>query len=165
MYKNVPFLGPTTVPKTETQLVDLFNECPHYINLRGFDVGHCTGINDGYRLITKDDAMEWESSPWNCELTNGRRAYMSLRSPHNCIWWDKQFKHWWVGDCEKRGNNYGTAFLEPDEICPNHGKVGDWKRSGTSEILREGIIDEGISKENTSSSKLRLGKNDHLLVT
>ena len=137
-------LGTTAKNITETSVVDRFNNCSQYISLSNFDVGNCGAINDDYRLITKEDAMEWKSSPWNCEWTNGRRSYISLRSPHSCIWWDVKFRHWWIGDCEKRGNNYGSAFLEPDEICPQHGRKGDWKRSGTNEILRNGNIYETI---------------------
>ena len=150
---------------TETSLVDQFNNCSQYISLSNFDVGHCDGINDDYRLIKKDDAMKWKSSPWNCEWTNGRRSYISLRSPHSCIWWDVKFRHWWIGDCEKRGNNYGSAFLEPDEICPHHGRNGDWKRSGTNEILRNGNIYEIILNKNISSSIISFGMKLSLLTS
>ena len=150
---------------TETLLVDPFNNCSQYISLSNFDIGHCDGINDDYRLIKKDDAMKWKSSPWNCEWTNGRRSYISLRSPHSCIWWDVKFRHWWIGDCEKRGNNYGSAFLEPDEICPHHGRKGDWKRSDTNEIFTNGDIYETILNRSISSSILSFGMKLFLLTT
>ena len=142
---------------TETSLVDPFNSCSQYISLNDFDVGHCDGINDDYRLITKEDAMEWKSSPWNCEWTNGRRSYISLRSPHSCIWWDVTFRHWWIGDCEKRGNNFGSAFLEPNEECPHHNAEGNWKRSGTNENLWNGKIVELMSGDETLQTNLPLG--------
>lgn len=105
--------------------------------------------------------MEWKASPWNCEWTNGRRVYKSSRSPLHCIWWDKKFRHWWVGDCEKQGSNYGSAFLEPDETCPHHGKVAGWKRSGTNEILANGKVIELLSKAELLRNTKENGKHSY----
>ena len=118
---------------------------------------HCSGINDDYRLINKEDTDEWSSSPWNCEWTDGRRVYISMRRPQNCIWWEKKYRHWWVGDCEKRGNNFGSAFLEPDEECPHHNAEGNWKRSGTNENLWNGRIVELMPGDETLQTNLPLG--------
>ena len=97
--------------------------------------------------------------PWNCEWINTRRTYISLRSPKNCIWWDKKFRHWWIGECGKRGNNYGYVFLESDVVCPHHGDTGDWKRSGTNEILKTGKIIELTLDEITIEGYSNKGMN------
>ena len=143
---------------TEASTVDPYNNCSQFIRLTNFDLSLCTGINDDYRLITKNDTREWKSFPWNCYWTNERRAYISLRSPHNCIWWENDYRHWWIGDCEKRGNNYGLAYLEPDENCPHDGFNSRWRRAGTAEILTNGKIVEVMLDQAMMNDELSLGK-------
>ena len=143
---------------TEASTVDPYNNCSQFIRLTNFDLSLCTGINDDYRLITKNDTREWKSFPWNCYWTNERRAYISLRSPHNCIWWENDYRHWWIGDCEKRGNNYGLAYLEPDENCPHDGLNSRWRRAGTNEILTNGKIVEVMLEQEIINEELSLGK-------
>ena len=138
-------------------MADPFNNCSRLIRLSNFDVGHCVGINDDYRLINNKDTREWNESPWNCEWTDERRAYISVRSPRKCIWWEKEYRHWWVGDCGKRGNNYGSAFLEPDELCPHHSSIGDWKKSGTNENLGNAKIIEVMPGDERFHNDLLLG--------
>ena len=142
-----------TANGTELNKIDPFNNCSQFVELKNFEVGSCTGFDDQYRMITAVDAKEWKATPWSCEWTNGRRAYISLKSPHNCIWWDNKFRHWWIGACEKRGYNFGYSFLESDEICPHHGKKGNWKRSESSEIFRNGEVNEMTIRDLPLGSK------------
>ena len=60
----------------------------------------------------------------------------------NCIWWHKEYRHWWIGDCNNRPENVGHAWLEPDVTCPNQAG-SDWRKSGTDEELN-GYVTIGI---------------------
>jgi hypothetical protein len=49
-----------------------------------------------------------------------------------CVWWHRQYRHWWVGPCENVGLNAGYAYAENDIECP-FGSL--WRRGGSDEIL------------------------------
>ena len=58
-----------------------------------------------------------------------------------CIWWHAPYRHWWIGNCRKVGNNHGYAWLLPSEAqCPSDGGQGQWRRGGTDAILNVGQI-------------------------
>jgi len=78
-------------------------------------------------------------------LTNGRGVYRAIKDPKNCIWWHKLYRHWWLGDCRKRGNNHGFAYLQPDKTCPHGDTEGEWKRGGSDEVLKKGKVMEAVS--------------------
>ena len=68
--------------------------------------------------------------------------YRHEKMSQNCIWWHKQYRHWWLGDCRKKGLNHGYAWLEPDLACPTDPPPGGegegkplWRRGGTDEAL------------------------------
>lgn len=78
-------------------------------------------------------------------MTNGRGVYRAEKSPQNCIWWHRLYRHWWLGDCRKRGNNHGFAYLGPDETCPQDGSEGEWRRGGSDEVLKKGKVTLAVS--------------------
>ena len=60
-----------------------------------------------------------------------------------CIWWHRQYRHWWIGPCEYVGTNSGHAYIGPDMRCPllSEGIQWteiDWRRGGSDEPL-EGV--------------------------
>lgn len=71
------------------------------------------------------------------------RVYMNVNDRpvyHNdgetCIWWEKQFRHWWLGLCDQFGENNGFAYLHPDCVTPHVVKSGkNWKRGGSDQVL------------------------------
>ena len=132
-------------------LDDTFNFCSLRIRVQNFEFGHFSGVNDYYKLVTEDDVTNSEGSGdaakegWKSHLTNGRGVYRAEKSPQNCIWWHKQYRHWWLGDCRKRGNNHGFAYLGPDETCPHDGGEGEWKRGGSDEVLKAGKVTAAVS--------------------
>jgi hypothetical protein len=58
-----------------------------------------------------------------------------------CIWWHRQYRHWWVGPCENVGLNSGYAYIDEDTNSP---WFGTWRRGGSDEIIQNVII-EGYS--------------------
>jgi hypothetical protein len=50
-----------------------------------------------------------------------------------CMWWHRQYRHWWIGPCENVGLNDGYAYGEEDFDCPH--SVQTWRRGGSNEIL------------------------------
>ena len=173
MFKNlgsskVKRLKTTALPATSTpataSLDDTFNYCSHRIRVQNFDFGHFTGVNDYYKLVTEGDVNDKkEADGWNSNLTNGRGVYRAEKSPQNCIWWHKLYRHWWLGDCRKRGNNHGFAYLRPDETCPHDGSEGEWRRGGSDEVLKAGKVTAVVSVvEAIKKWKAAGGKNEGL---
>ncbi len=54
-----------------------------------------------------------------------------------CVWWHRQYRHWWVGPCENVGLNAGYAYAEEDFSCPRGDQV--WRRGGSNEIIHNAI--------------------------
>ena len=75
----------------------------------------------------------------NENSANERDVYHHESNNKFCIWWHKQWRHWWLGDCDNIGQNLGYAYLGPDKSCPNEGKSGDWRRGG-SDIGTQGYL-------------------------
>jgi hypothetical protein len=50
-----------------------------------------------------------------------------------CVWWHRQYRHWWVGLCENVGLNTGYAFAKEDVDCPSYEQT--WRRGGSDEFL------------------------------
>jgi hypothetical protein len=57
----------------------------------------------------------------------------------NCVWWHRQYRHWWVGPCENVGLNDGYAYLEGDNECPASHKHA-WRRGGSDEIILDAMV-------------------------
>ncbi len=61
-----------------------------------------------------------------------------------CIWWYREYRHWWIGPCENVGTNSGYAYIYPDVRCPSPSygskwtKV-DWTRDDESGEPLEGV--------------------------
>jgi len=55
-----------------------------------------------------------------------------------CVWWHRQYRHWWIGPCENVGQNSGFAYIEQDVYCPG----GDVliRRGGSDEIIRDAKV-------------------------
>ncbi len=58
-----------------------------------------------------------------------------------CIWWHRQYRHWWIGPCENVGTNSGFAYIQPDLRCPmlSSGLAWieiDWRRGGSNEPIK-----------------------------
>ena len=56
---------------------------------------------------------------------NGRSFYMGAEGEGNsncCIWWHKEWDHWWIGNCGLQGDNDGYAWLDSNDNCPNNDK-------------------------------------------
>jgi hypothetical protein len=79
--------------------------------------------------------------------------YLSANRPvyikdDKCIWWHKEYRHWWFGPCENVGGNAGHAYIEEDVSCPFLTDVNKPIR-GTNETLeltfRRGGSDEIIT--------------------
>ena len=79
-------------------------------------------------------------------MTNGRGVYRAIKSPNNCIWWHKLWRHWWLGACKHIGKNDGFAYLQPDETCPQDGSEGEW-RDVNDKVLNEGKVTEEMSAD------------------
>jgi len=98
--------------------------CPHRIIAENFTAA--TSLNGPYSVMDDDWANE-------------RVVYRHELNSQACIWWHKQYRHWWVGDCRKKGLNHGYAWIEPDIDCPtdlsDDGHPPLWRRSGTDEPL------------------------------
>jgi len=71
-------------------------------------------------------------------------------SEGKCIWWHRQYRHWWVGPCDNIGLNAGFAYIREDISCPAQCQTepdsdGDyycssdapitWRRGGSDEQL------------------------------
>ncbi len=54
-----------------------------------------------------------------------------------CVWWHRQYRHWWVGPCENVGLNDGYAYAESDVECPS-GSL--WRRGGSDEYLHSAEV-------------------------
>jgi hypothetical protein len=61
----------------------------------------------------------------------GNRAVFEKNG--TCVWWHRQYRHWWIGPCENVGLNVGYAYGEEDFVCPY--SVKTWRRGGSNEIL------------------------------
>ena len=111
----------------------------------------------GSALGTKEasSVIGEESSGWSSHLTNGRGVYRAIKDPKNCIWWHKLYRHWWLGDCRKRGNNHGFAYLQPDKTCPHGDTEGEWKRGGSDEVLKKGKVMEAVSVVETIKKAIK----------
>ena len=163
----------TRVPKTTppaprtASLDDTFNYCSLRIRVQSFDFGHFSGVNDYYKLVREDDVSNKKGSEgWNSHLTNGRGVYRAEKSPQNCIWWHRLYRHWWLGDCRKRGNNHGFAYLGPDETCPHDGEEGEWRRGGSDEVLKKGKVTVAVSVVEAVVKKSKEGgKNGPFPIT
>ena len=97
--------------------------CPHRVIAENFTTG--SQFNGAYSVMDDDWANE-------------RVVYRHEKLPQGCIWWHKQYRHWWIGDCRKKGLNHGYAWLEPDLACPSDldGEGNPlWRRGGTDEAL------------------------------
>ena len=97
--------------------------CPHRVIAENFTTG--SQFNGAYSVMDDDWANE-------------RVVYRHEKLPQGCIWWHKQYRHWWIGDCRKKGLNHGYAWLEPDLACPTDldGEGSPlWRRGGTDEAL------------------------------
>ena len=79
----------------------------------------------------------------NLDLTGERDVYQHENENELCIWWHKEYRHWWLGNCDNIGQNTGHAYLQPDKNCPNEGKSGDWKKSGSDETINGYVSDTG----------------------
>ena len=79
----------------------------------------------------------------NERLTKERDVYKHENRNDLCIWWHKKYRHWWLGFCGNIGKNVGHSYLEPDKTCPNEGKSGDWKKSGSDRTINGFISDTG----------------------
>ena len=130
--------------------------CSQRIQVQNFEFGAFRGVNDFYSLVKEDDVDGGkDTGSWSTHLTNGRGVYKGEENPRNCIWWHKQFRHWWLGDCLKRGNNHGFAWLQPDVTCPQDGAEGDWHRGGSDEVLSKGKIKAVVSVIKGKNKKLK----------
>ena len=143
--KDTKTTTPTSLitPFTFNSLDDTFNFCSLRVEAVDFQFGRFSAVNDFYSLVKEDDVKDnkkAEFEGWSSHLTNGRGVYRGEKNNHNCIWWHKQYRHWWLGDCQKRGNNHGFAYLQPDTTCPHDGADGEWRRGGSDEVLKEGNI-------------------------
>jgi hypothetical protein len=49
-----------------------------------------------------------------------------------CIWWNKEYRRWWVGPCQNVGGNAGFAYINEDAPCPY---TTIWRRGGSNEII------------------------------
>ena len=98
--------------------------CPHRIIAENFTAP--TLLNGPYSVMDDDWANE-------------RVVYRHELNSQSCIWWHKQFRHWWAGDCRKKGLNHGYAYIDPDLACPTDltedGHQPLWRRGGTDEAL------------------------------
>jgi hypothetical protein len=83
-------------------------------------------LNGAYSVMDDD---------WSSE----RVVYRHEQNRQACVWWHKQHRHWWIGDCRKKGLDHGYAWLEPDLNCPSDpdpdGESPIWRRDGTDEVL------------------------------
>jgi hypothetical protein len=50
-----------------------------------------------------------------------------------CVWWHRQYRHWWIGPCENVGMNTGYAYVKEDSDCPSYENT--WRRGGSDEFL------------------------------
>jgi hypothetical protein len=55
-----------------------------------------------------------------------------------CVWWHRQYRHWWIGPCENVGWNAGYAYAEEDFDCPDLEQT--WRRGGSNEILHGACV-------------------------
>ena len=140
---------PTTplTPFTFNSFDDTFNFCSHRVQGVEFQFGIFSGVNEFYSLVKEDDVTNKKSEfeGWSSHLTNGRGVYRGQHNSNNCIWWHKQYRHWWLGDCQKRGNNHGFAYLQPDTTCPHDGSDGDWRRGGSDEVMKQGNVIKAVT--------------------
>ena len=51
-----------------------------------------------------------------------------------CLWWHRQYHHWWIGPCDKIGKNEGYAYIDEDVSCP---QGGIWRRGGSDEFIND----------------------------
>jgi hypothetical protein len=73
-------------------------------------------------------------------LEGNRPVYQNNR---NCVWWHRQYRHWWVGPCENVGLNDGYAYIEQDVNCVIGGV--EMRRGGTDEIIHGAYINMYLS--------------------
>lgn len=71
-------------------------------------------------------------------LIHNRPVY--VKNDKQCLWWHRQFRHWWMGACEHIGDNQGYAWLVQDLSCPTvpQEKV-IWRRGGNNAIIHGNI--------------------------
>ena len=65
-----------------------------------------------------------------------------LKDDGHCIWWNYQYRNWWVGQCENVGSNSGFAYLEEDSTCPFNDNIFSsiqitqtWRRGESDELI------------------------------
>ena len=109
---------------------ELLSLCSHEVEVRSFPTSGSV-FNGRYKLMSKPpDGSE-------------RGVWKGVAGPTEdyCIWWHAPYRHWWIGNCRKVGNNHGYAWLLPSEAqCPSDGGQGQWRRGGTDAILNVGQI-------------------------
>jgi hypothetical protein len=98
----------------------------------GIDIKNLSPEYDGdYHFDTKGSGYLYANRP---VYLKGNDA-----ADGKCIWWHKEYRHWWVGPCENVGNNAGFAYINEDTSCPypyfNNDFKLTWRRGGSDEIV------------------------------
>lgn len=79
----------------------------------------------------------------NGGMIKERDVYYHVSRYDFCIWWHKQYRHWWLGKCKDIGENAGYAYLNPDKSCPHEGKSSEWHKSGSDKTINGYIFYSG----------------------
>ena len=130
MYTSGVKSTPPPPPEPTDDYSNTAELCEHEVEIRSFPASGSL-FNGRYRLMEK--APDGVS----------RGVYKGVKGPteSHCIWWHKPYRHWWIGNCYKVGNNHGYAWLQPqDAVCPSDGAQGQWRRGGTDAVLPIGQV-------------------------
>jgi hypothetical protein len=80
-----------------------------------------------------------DSITWIMKIFFLKAIVLFLKKNGTCLWWHRQYRHWWIGPCENVGLNEGYAFAEEDFDCPDVKQT--WRRGGSNEILHGARVD------------------------
>ena len=84
-----------------------------------------------------------------------------------CMWWQRQHRHWWIGPCANIGNNAGFAYIEEDvgrpaecktdmskdNVCSDEIKM-TWRKGGSDELIQNLVL------QSHHTFQLSAGEND-----
>ena len=92
---------------------------------------------EGFKFQDDTNGLYEEQSP---TFSEGERGYYKhVTHPFRCIWWHRNYNHWWIGHCDHRGLNQGHAWLGPSSLCPAPSEIGQWHQGGTDQVL-QGLV-------------------------
>ena len=73
------------------------------------------GFNNEFDAHYQSGWTNNETGEFLTQYMDGKQIFVS---DAYCVWWHREFRHWWIGDCQNVGTNSGYAYIDSDERCP-----------------------------------------------